>query len=343
MKEKNTVLLTDCIIYNQINVLKTRKLLLPTQLTPTMTLPIFFVQLIVIISFRSAFSGAVPNDDMIPSSDLPADINDSGSLLSTFDSDPEFRHQQQHDQHLQPEEELAPTSHWDDFLGPPPSSSGNTFDELPVKRSAQNFIRLGRTRSNAFMRLGRGENGFIRFGRSGGGAPSSSNGNSIGRRDNGFLRFGRANGENLIQYGGFGDLADDRMRFGRRGDKFIRFGRSQGQAQMNGGSLGNSIDRDDGKRYADIIGGKTARAQNFIRLGRARADNNFIRLGRKAGAGDDIDSGLNAGNQWGSVTSTIAKNSQMDIDDIAPPTSADVDEPSARLANDDDFPTDKWI
>lgn len=323
-----------------------------------MTLPLFLLQLILIGSIGGALSAIIRPDDLTSDGDSSSSSNSRAadlaaiSSLSAYNSEPDF-HQQHND-------DSSPQFHWNaDYLWSSPQIEGDSLvDDQPatgVKRAANSFIRLGRNNRNAFMRLGRGEKGFIRFGRSGGGNVGS-NGNNIGRRDNGFLRFGRDSMEHFISTGGgLGDLYDDSMRFGRRGDKFIRFGRSQGKAGAAGGGgapatghnslYQNDFDRENSKRYEAAIGGKVSRAaQNFIRLGRARTDNNFIRLGKKSVDNNSI--------QWGNgpwLTSTdLLKNAQLDLDDITP-TSLDTsssdsfnhkhDEPQ-RIA-DNDFPIEK--
>lgn len=334
-----------------------------------MTLPIFLVQLILIGSIRGALSSTlIRSDDLTSDADssssssnsagsnnriVAADLSAIGSL-STYNSEPDF-HQQHNDDNL-------PQFHWNaDYLWAPAQLDGDSLTDdqqtIAAKRAANSFIRLGRNnRNNAFMRLGRGEKGFIRFGRSGGGNGGGSNGNSIGRRDNGFLRFGRNSMEHFMSTGGgLGDLYDESMRFGRRGDKFIRFGRSQAKASSGGGgdniAIGHNnlyrhdIDRENSKRYEAAIGGKVSRAaQNFIRLGRARTDNNFIRLGKKS-----ID---NNSMQWANApwltSSDLLRNVQLDVDDITP-TNSDAnlpesfdhkhDEPQRMV--DTDFPIEK--
>lgn len=299
-------------------------------------LPIICLQLIMFSCLSGVLSSGHNTEEPSASGDLPVGLNAANVMLSTFDSDPDFRRpSQENEQDLPHDADFTPSPLWNvDNVWPPPSSSNADTFGPPVKRAANDFIRLGRSRSNAFMRLGRGDSGFIRFGRSNG-LPSST-GKDIGRRDSGFLRFGRANGENAMQYGGFGDLVEDNMRFGRRGDKFIRFGRSQGQPRPDVDVYyGNSLDRENGKRYEDIIGGKSARAQSFIRLGRAKTDHNsFIRLGRIPA--DDLVGVRSVGQPWAKLAA--AKISFFDDTD-EPATPAESGE--SRLTNDNDFSSEK--
>lgn len=181
----------------------------------------------------------------------------------------------------------------------------------PHYHQTHGFIRLGRDPYNSkksdknLIRFGRNEspktNGFIRFGRS----------------DNSFMRFGR-NSED----------AGEPMRFGRRGDKFIRFGRSGGgggssvAAQkthpvVKDRSLEDFLKTNDRIVSPESIAAaagdfdslssdsllraalqsppptlnRFGRNGNFIRFG--RRDNGFIRLGKKKSERklDDVEKG----------------------------------------------------
>lgn len=253
------------------------------------------IQLIIFGSIQTAL-GTIPHpEDVAP--DLRADSN------SFFYVD--------HEAHHQNEDRNPSALPWNvDYLWTPQLDGDGLDDQIPAKRAAQNFIRLGRNRANdAFMRLGRSDHqGFIRFGR-------SSPGNRD-RRTNGFFGAGRDNLEHFMATGGSNNGNDDNMRFGRRGDKFIRFGRSQAKSFVgNGNNYQNELDRENSKRHEEFDG-KTTRG--FIRLGRARLDNNFIRLGKKSN-GDSV--------HWGSAqlpTSGLGKNSQND-NEVFTPSILDID------------------
>lgn len=267
----------------------------PTRFILNMTLFAVFVPFILVACIKTTFGTLVHSNDIAPDASLLTDLN--------FNYDPEAQ------SGVKPSSALQ----WNaDYYWSPAqfNAAEDAGIQLPEKRAAQNFIRLGRTRNNnAFMRLGRNnEQGFIRFGR------SNETPNNVGRRDNGFLRFGRDSLEHLQLPGGTNEMNDDNMRFGRRGDKFIRFGRSQADGLKDSGrNYQNGIDRENIKRYEEI-GGKAGRAQSY-RLGRSRLDNNFIRLGKKSNIDsvhfDDLQS----------PSSNSVKEPQIDNDYLTPTTS----------------------
>ena len=184
---------------------------------------------------------------------------DALANISPFDESPH-----QHDAEIQHDlDTLLQSRYSPEYLWMATDGEDPIYDpsKITIKRNPQSYIRLGRDRSNSFMRLGKSDKGFIRFGRSG-----------VGER--GFVRLGRSN-TNDDELLNANDVppppaGDDAMRFGRRGDKFIRFGRSQ----LKGGS-----------QFSEFVNEKMPRADSFIRFGRDRNDNGFIRLGKKGSTG----------------------------------------------------------
>lgn len=177
---------------------------------------------------------------------------------------------------------------------------------IRYKRSAYNhdksFIRFGRNSDNYDRKS---DKNLIRFGR-----------NESPAKSNGFIRFGRSN-KSFMRFGR--DDNSDAVRFGRRGDKFIRFGRSGSVVNTKDRTVGlddllrsandrtpeNSLDGLDGAIFKPV-------QMPLTRLGR-NGNNNFIRFGRR-------DSGIRLGkkNAKPDIFDAVDSKSNMenDLDDI---------------------------
>lgn len=173
------------------------------------------------------------------------------------------------------------------------------------KRSSHNhdksFIRFGRN-SDSYDR--KSDKNLIRFGR-----------NESPAKSNGFIRFGRSN-KSFMRFGR--DDNSDAVRFGRRGDKFIRFGRSGSLVNTKDKAVAfddllrtanertpeNSLEGLDGAIFKPV-------QMPLTRFGR-NGNNNFIRFGRR-------DSGIRLGKKnakFDSIDAADSKsNMENDLDD----------------------------
>lgn len=144
---------------------------------------------------------------------------------------------------------------------------------IRYKRSAahnhdKSFIRFGRN-SDSYDR--KSDKNLIRFGR-----------NESPAKSNGFIRFGRSN-KSFMRFGR--DDNSDAVRFGRRGDKFIRFGRSGSVVNTKDrivalDDLLRSSNERTPENSLDGLEGTIFKPVPLMRLGR-NGNNNFIRFGRR--------------------------------------------------------------
>lgn len=171
---------------------------------------------------------------------------------------------------------------------------------IRYRRSAHNhdksFIRFGRN-SDSYDR--KSDKNLVRFGR-----------NESPAKSNGFIRFGRSN-KSFMRFGR--DDNSDAVRFGRRGDKFIRFGRSGSAANTKDRAVAiedllrsasertpeNSLDALDGSIFKPV-------QPTLTRLGR-NGNNNFIRFGRR-------DSGIRLGKKNAKLDVFDAADSKSNMD-----------------------------
>lgn len=176
---------------------------------------------------------------------------------------------------------------------------------IRYKRGAHNhdksFIRFGRYSDSNDRKS---DKNLIRFGR-----------NESPAKSNGFIRFGRSN-KSFMRFGR--DDSSDAVRFGRRGDKFIRFGRSGPVVNTKDRAVAlddlirsandrtpeNSLDGLDGAIFKPV-------PIPLTRLGR-NGNNNFIRFGRR-------DSGIRLGKKNAKLDIVDAddskSNMENDLDD----------------------------